>query len=65
MTAETITSTAYLNGVKRTVPYGYAEGDTVATPIANYTVKQLIGLIEAKQNARVGSGTGFGVASLA
>ncbi len=32
MTAETITKTAYLNGVKRTVPYGYAIDDVVATP---------------------------------
>nr|BAR36134.1 hypothetical protein [uncultured Mediterranean phage uvMED] len=65
MTAETITKTAYLNGVKRTVPYGYAIDDVVATPNASYTVGELINLIEAEQNTRVGSGTGFGVASLA
>ena len=38
MTAETITKTAYLNGVKRTVPYGYAINDVVATPNSSYTV---------------------------
>ena len=65
MTAETITKTAYLNGVKRTVPYGYAIDDVVATPNASYTVGELINLIEAEQNTRVGSGAGFGVASLA
>lgn len=53
MTATTHTAQAFLNGVKRIVPNGYAEDATVNTPNGSYTVKQLIGLIEAAQNARM------------
>lgn len=54
MTATTHTAQAFLNGVKRIVPFGYAEDATVNTPNSSYTVKDLIGLIEAAQNARMG-----------
>ena len=65
MTAETITSTAYLNGVKTTVPYGYAIDASVSTPNSSYTVAALLALIETTQNARVGSAaTTFGKATL-
>ena len=53
MTATTHTAQAFLNGVKRIVPNGYAEDATVNTPNSSYTVKQLIALIETAQNARM------------
>ena len=65
MTAETITSTAYLNGVKTIVDYGYALDATVSTPNSSYTVSALLALIETAQNGRVGSAaTTFGKATL-
>ena len=65
MTAETITSTAYLNGVKTIVDYGYALDATVSTPNSSYTVSALLALIETAQNGRVGNAaTTFGKATL-
>lgn len=64
MTATTITSDTFLNsGYKITVPHGYASESVALTQAAanaasaDYTVKDLIALIDAAQIARTDTTT--------